>query len=496
MGEVARRLREASRLGDHDTMARLVGTRTMDVWFAITPDELSGMLAEIPAEKLNVHPEAALITRLLSFARGGGSTDHLSAARETIPAHLRRWLLLIEGAQARLKGDAVTAYDVFAVLPEVTGPVPAMIDPSTGIRSLFLDQAATSAALAGRFGEALALYEKALRVPPTSGQQFFHRAAHLRAALIHGLFGDIAAAHAHRHRASRIPRTESWVEELLDPDEALVDTVLAGLDGARDAMFDRALQLTYGPMGEFWPFYLLAMRRIGVPTEHRIEARARTEALLASGLGTTGSGLLRSVPGLLLAFDSLLSGNVAQAKQEWKAVADQTWPTTIVGALIAMASGAPKTAIGELTAARSLTEGLRQAEHHRSRILQLAHHLSGDPAATKHLHVARRRLGPQEIAVMRVIAPGLLTRLAKLTPDLLPPGYAFADGRLVDVPSLTQGELQVLQGLGRGESRRQIAENLFRSVNTIKTHQRSLYRKLEVTSAMDAVLRATDAGYL
>ena len=89
-----------------------------------------------------------------------------------------------------------------------------------------------------------------------------------------------------------------------------------------------------------------------------------------------------------------------------------------------------------------------------------------------------------------------MTRLAKLTPDLLPPGYAFADGRLVDVPSLTQGELQVLQGLGRGESRRQIAENLFRSVNTIKTHQRSLYRKLEVTSAIDAVLRATDAGYL
>ena len=83
VGKVARRLREASRLGDHDTMARLVGTRTMDVWFAITPDELSGMLAEIPAEKLNVHPEAALITRLLSFARGG--------ARQTIfPLPVRR----------------------------------------------------------------------------------------------------------------------------------------------------------------------------------------------------------------------------------------------------------------------------------------------------------------------------------------------------------------------------------------------------------------------
>ena len=43
---------------------------------------------------------------------------------------------------------------------------------------------------------------------------------------------------------------------------------------------------------------------------------------------------------------------------------------------------------------------------------------------------------------------------------------------------------------------RQIAQELFLSVNTVRTHSRSIYRKLNVSSRADAVARADALGLL
>jgi LuxR family transcriptional regulator, maltose regulon positive regulatory protein len=51
-------------------------------------------------------------------------------------------------------------------------------------------------------------------------------------------------------------------------------------------------------------------------------------------------------------------------------------------------------------------------------------------------------------------------------------------------------ELAVLRGLAAGLSRRQIAEQLYISLNTVKSHTRELYRKLGVSSQAEAVARA------
>ena len=42
----------------------------------------------------------------------------------------------------------------------------------------------------------------------------------------------------------------------------------------------------------------------------------------------------------------------------------------------------------------------------------------------------------------------------------------------------------------------QMAEQLFVSRNTVKTHVKGLYRKLEVSSRADAVVRAREVGLL
>lgn len=62
--------------------------------------------------------------------------------------------------------------------------------------------------------------------------------------------------------------------------------------------------------------------------------------------------------------------------------------------------------------------------------------------------------------------------------------------------SLTTAELRVLQFLPTHLSFPEIAERLYVSSNTVKTHARAVYRKLEASSRGEAVLRARAAGLL
>ena len=61
---------------------------------------------------------------------------------------------------------------------------------------------------------------------------------------------------------------------------------------------------------------------------------------------------------------------------------------------------------------------------------------------------------------------------------------------------LTKMELKVLQYLPGHLSFPRIAEELFLSLNTVKTHVRAIYMKLDVSSRAEAVIRARQAGLL
>ncbi len=64
------------------------------------------------------------------------------------------------------------------------------------------------------------------------------------------------------------------------------------------------------------------------------------------------------------------------------------------------------------------------------------------------------------------------------------------------VEPLTNAELRILPLLENGASRAAIAEELFLSVNTVKTHMRSIYRKLGASNREVVVARARMAGLL
>ena len=77
--------------------------------------------------------------------------------------------------------------------------------------------------------------------------------------------------------------------------------------------------------------------------------------------------------------------------------------------------------------------------------------------------------------------PGQLPAIASTLEQDLTAGRANAgNGRVAEQPSAA--ELAVLRCLATGLSRREIGAKLYISLNTVKTHTRELYRKLDASS--------------
>lgn len=62
--------------------------------------------------------------------------------------------------------------------------------------------------------------------------------------------------------------------------------------------------------------------------------------------------------------------------------------------------------------------------------------------------------------------------------------------RLSSSPPLTEREREVLALIARGQTNREIAEELYLSLDTVKTHVRKLFRKLDVANRTQAAMLA------
>jgi LuxR family maltose regulon positive regulatory protein len=202
-------------------------------------------------------------------------------------------------------------------------------------------------------------------------------------------------------------------------------------------------------------------------------------------------------------------------------------------ALIALDRGQPATARIHSCAARALvsTAGLSRSwlgahvaaayglvlaaegdSAGAERELAYAQHFLGDEVATVHhawlqvalarVRCARGRLAAADAALDAVRATvreladcGDVPSLADAVEAQLRVAHERARaGAMVEVPS--PAERTVLRRLDSELSVRQIAAELFLSVNTVRSHTRSLYRKLGVSSRTDAVARARELGLL
>jgi LuxR family maltose regulon positive regulatory protein len=120
-----------------------------------------------------------------------------------------------------------------------------------------------------------------------------------------------------------------------------------------------------------------------------------------------------------------------------------------------------------------------------------ARQLRGDPdGAAEALQHGRN-------AIDRCAAPGILRDMLARTErrlHLASPVRANADSAALE--DLTERELDVLRLLPGTLSQREIGDALYVSLNTVKSHARSIYRKLNVDTRDEAVARARRLGLL
>jgi len=80
-----------------------------------------------------------------------------------------------------------------------------------------------------------------------------------------------------------------------------------------------------------------------------------------------------------------------------------------------------------------------------------------------------------------------------LVPSTQP--FALNEGRLKDL-GITKRELEILELIAQGMSNREIAEKLFVSENTVKTHSSRLFDKLSAKRRTQAVQIGKDMGLI
>ncbi|HVF38741.1 MAG TPA: response regulator transcription factor [Gemmatimonadaceae bacterium] len=76
------------------------------------------------------------------------------------------------------------------------------------------------------------------------------------------------------------------------------------------------------------------------------------------------------------------------------------------------------------------------------------------------------------------------------------PGPFVRDEARLDQLGITPRELEILEAMAAGFSNREIAERLFVSENTVKTHTARLFDKLSARRRTQAVQRAKEAGLI
>ncbi|MSS92111.1 response regulator transcription factor [Eisenbergiella tayi] len=102
-----------------------------------------------------------------------------------------------------------------------------------------------------------------------------------------------------------------------------------------------------------------------------------------------------------------------------------------------------------------------------------------------------KRIGAKGF-VSKDIEPDELLRILLMVKE----GATHFPREEVFVEDLTEGEKKVLELVATGAKRKEIAEQLFISERTVSNHLQHIFEKLQVTSALEAITKAIQLGYL
>ncbi|MFE4052149.1 LuxR C-terminal-related transcriptional regulator [Streptomyces sp. YIM B13518] len=515
-GRLAEALGHGAAAGDWEfTAGALVDDLAIGQFFTGPhSDALAGLFSRMGREGTGAAPELVRAADRLARCETDAGLTHLRRARRglaeydgtTDAAAARLSCALLEALAARLAGAPERAEDAARAAGELREAVPGeLLERHPELTALLLDHLGSARLWAGRFEEARAALSTVADSAPEAATALPREDSLGRLALIDYLDGWLGRAERRAREALAeterfgLPRPSgSGVGRLVlaavavDRDElgqaqALLDTSAEAHPALRDPVLEagRALTTARLHLARGDPGAALKAVEPEVPADSVSPwARGQTAlvaaaAHLAEGRTETAAELLREVPAeqpacavgaarVRLATDGADAAVrlLDRARPEGRA-----GPAVTVRATLVRAQAADRAGDG-VSARRLVARALAQARRERLR----RPFTEAGPWIRRYLGTAPPPAG------RRTPGTGPSPR-----PDEPPPPV---------VEELSGRERDVLRRLALAMSTEEIAADLYVSVNTVKTHLKSVYRKLSVNRRNEAVRRARELGLL
>jgi len=530
--------RQAQSAEDWDLAIRILSDRWFELWLAGRGATVHELLKKFPA-KLRTKPELCALFAADELTSGSVEEAELHLRRaadgaRSVPGERRDrmhvWLTIGRLGAARRRGDLETAIDeadrALALLDAPDVPEPGVRDEQ---RALALIELGTAEAAAGRPEDAEGHLERALTLAHRSGQAFLEVSAVAELAIVAMRSGFLLVAErarqaielAQRHGWSdepivadayallglctvlqgRLDEAEPWLERAertLPPDgqpviEGMLRTARAQLELARGRETDALAAIRAGEraLGLLVAPETVVIRSGGAVQLQRFMRGLRLQILVR--LGETESAELtldhlgeeeRESPEMRIALTvlRLAQDDPDAARLALDPVLDNPVLNTYPGPIPVLArllSAIVNDALRDAGAAgRALESALDSAEP-ESMLLPFL--LYPAPALLER----HQRHHTSHASLVSEIRGLLVGR----TPTSL------TEAEPLDEP-LSESETRILRYLPSNLSGPEIADELYLSVSTIKTHIQHIYRKLEVHSRAEAVKRARALGLL
>ncbi|WP_129656370.1 helix-turn-helix transcriptional regulator [Rothia halotolerans] len=521
-------LRRALWAGDADALLNVIESHPLESWHAIRPWHTRRLLEALPR-----HRAAASDVVHYVFGTGphagwcdagpvghAGSMGHAGSARRAVPTgraspevhpggvvHAGQadrseqegcgeagrhsvWAMVCELREQR-RGRPRAAMEAGLSVREVLALRPEGVNPAVW-KAMCCYEIGVTSMLAGEMSAALEAFAAVQSAEPPRRMGMYSRDALVKTALVHVLFGDDAVARAKLSTSAYAGRTKSWVEAQIDLDTRFTRAIADG-EQRPGALLRLAGGAQIDALGKLWPFYVYALwracRRQGALPAFRgrlDELEARIPAELR-GDGFPGSAL----PIARACFE-LEDGRPDVADRHLDEADQQFFLTRLVRSRVALRSGRPEEALEAAASLRPDTRSLRRLELLRSSMGADAALQSGRPEeAAAFLGEGLRRTGGLREAEIGEFSTRV-RRFAEASVDDWPRPGGAAHAR----PGLTPREMELLPALCGEGTRKEIAERLLISFNTLKTHQRMLYRKMGVSNREELRLVAEKSGLI
>jgi LuxR family transcriptional regulator, maltose regulon positive regulatory protein len=490
-----------------------------ELFTGLRGDDLARLFSRMGPEAQSAATDVVRAARDLSEGDVGPGLVHLRHAEELLsaadPAAAagRLSCALLRALAARLTGSPGDAEEAAEAARELRRQVPAhLLDKHPELTALLLTHLGSARLWAGRFEDARTALSAATGAPGGASTVSPREESMGHLALIDYLTGwpgraerKATAALTETERHSLAQLSGSGMERLV---LAAVAVERHELDRAQ-AFLDELAEL---PSAAEDP--LMAAVRAIVTARlllARGDARAAAQAANPEVSAVVPSPWAESQEALVASAAQLAQGSPETAAELLCGVPDDEPAYAVEAARIHLATGRADAAVDLLDGVRcegraGPAVGVRAALV-RAQVAEQA----GDTASASRLvahallDARRERLrrpfleaGPwiRPLLVrepLRELTTGWLTPVAARQDDSAPPrGRPLP----VVVEELSERERDVLRRLAQPMSTQEIAADLFVSVNTVKTHLKSVYRKLAVNRRNEAVRRARDLRLL